>query len=169
MNASVIAGVVLAGFAVAYWFGADAIPKSTLSGNVGADGLPKLLAVTLGILSVIMILQAWAKLRRPSALTTTAEDPGRPGESLAAGFRRQAVAAGILAIGLGYLAILPYAGYLVSVALLLVAMAWYHGSRSWRGVLPFAVVGAVVFYLIFVVLLDVSMPAGIWPAIAGGS
>jgi putative tricarboxylic transport membrane protein len=162
-KASVIAGFVLVGLAVAYWVGADMISRSVLSGNVGADGLPKLLAVTLGILSLVMIIQERAKLRRsPVAPAAGSDDAGHPQRS---GFVRHLMAAGILAIGGGYVLILPYVGYAVSVALLIFAVVWYHGKRSLIGVGTYAVVGAAVFYVIFVVLLDVSMPVGLWPAL----
>jgi len=164
-KASVIAGFVLVGLAVVYWVGADTISRSVLSGNVGADGLPKLLAVTLGVLSLIMIVQERANLRRRSPDRTVESDEAAPPPR--GGIRQHVAAAGILAIGAGYVFVLPYAGYAVSVALLLFAVAWYHGKRSLPGVLAFSIVGAAVFHLIFVVLLNVSMPAGLWPALPG--
>lgn len=162
-KASVIAGFALVALAVVYWVGADSIPRSVLSGNVGADGLPKLLAVTLGVLSLILIVQERAKLRRRVAADRSDSREGRE----RAGFATHAAAGGILLIGAGYVLILPYAGYVASVALLLFAVAWYHGKRSFREVFAFSAIAAVVFYLIFVLLLDVSMPAGLWPALPG--
>jgi hypothetical protein len=164
-KASVIAGLALVVLAVAYWVGADSISRSVLSGNVGADGLPKLLAVTLGVLSLILIVQERAKLRRPARAAADGPD-SREGRERA-GFATHAAAGGILLIGAGYVLILPYAGYVASVALLLFAVAWYHGKRSFLGVFAFSAIAAAAFYLIFVVLLDVSMPAGLGPALPG--
>jgi hypothetical protein len=64
----------------------------------------------------------------------------------------------------GYVAVLPYAGYALSIAVLLFVVAWYRGGTLSLHTLAFAVVGAAVFYVLFVVLLNVRMPAGTWPA-----
>lgn len=53
--------------AVAYWLAADAIPASRLAGQVGADGLPKLLGLALGVLSLLLAGQTLFEMRRAAA------------------------------------------------------------------------------------------------------
>jgi putative tricarboxylic transport membrane protein len=71
----------------------------------------------------------------------------------------------MLAIGVAYLVLLPIIGYAVSLALLIIATAWYQeGSRrSW--LFPTAIIGAGLFWLIFVQLLKIDQPAGLWPSL----
>lgn len=54
---------------------------------------------------------------------------------------------------------LPYLGYLLSLALLIAGITLYMGAApSWRTVVV-PLVGAVLLWLIFVKLLGVDMPA----------
>jgi cell division protein FtsW (lipid II flippase) len=152
--------------AVAYWFGADALPKSRLGGQVGADGLPKLLAISLAVLSVALAAQTLAYMRkeRRAGMARPAESDG--GHD-AHDWKSHARAFGLIAIGAAYLALLPYLGYAVSAALLLLVVSTYCGLKpSWRS-LVFAVVGGVAFYFLFVKLLQVPLPAGLWPRLLG--
>jgi len=163
MRTSLVVAGLLFVVAVAYWFGADAIPKSRLGGAVGADGLPKLLAVTLGFLSLALAGQAILEARkRRGGGAAAAAGTGGP-INIAAHLR----AFGLIAIGIGYIVLLPILGYAVTIALLLVAVALYAGRPPSMGVALFGVGGAVVFYLLFVKLLQVPLPAGFWPALFG--
>ncbi len=152
---NLVTGLILLAFSILYWLGADAIPKSSLSGGVGADGLPKLLAIALGLLALVLVLQSAAGLRRSTPSPTTAEIAERePGP------KPHFLALAILGIGILYAVILPYAGYLIAAAALLLAMALFYGRRLSAPVIAFAVVGAIVFHLLFVTILDVDMPEG---------
>jgi putative tricarboxylic transport membrane protein len=159
MRGNLITAIVLLILAVAFWFGADAIPKSRLSGSVGADGLPKLLAVTLGILSTGLIVQTLLTMK--AAGPVVAAEPERKDASRAVHLR----ALGMILIGAGYLLVVPYLGYVMSIGLLLLTVALYNGKHLSLGLLLFAVLGSVVFYLLFVRLLDVPLPAGFWPGL----
>lgn len=163
MNRNVVTGVVLCVMAGLYWYLADGIPKSPMSGSVGADGLPKLLAICLGVLSLILIVQNVVSPAREPAAAPTDEDTGD------AEFTRQGfvLAMKMLAIAVGYVLILPVLGYAVSAGLLLAAIAMFFGRPLGLQVLSFAVIGAVMAHLVFVTLLGVRMPVGIWPSIAG--
>lgn len=157
MSRNVIAGLVLLALAVVYWLGADVIPRSPLSGTVGADGLPKLLAVILGTLACILVVQSILLPQRDGAETTSSP------EAAAERRRLHLRALGMLALGIGYVAIIETAGYLVSVALLIAATAVYNGRRPSLGLASVVVVAAAVFYVLFVRVLNVPLPAGIWP------
>jgi putative tricarboxylic transport membrane protein len=69
---------------------------------------------------------------------------------------------GLLIIGVIYLFMLAFLGYVLSIALLLAAVAFYLGAAfNWRMML-IAAAGAVVLWTIFVILLGVPMPAGLF-------
>jgi putative tricarboxylic transport membrane protein len=71
----------------------------------------------------------------------------------------------MLLIGMGYLAVVGTIGYLPAIALLVLATARYVG-RPWSAEL-FLVAGsgALLYYLLFVRLLDIPLPPGIWPGL----
>ncbi len=161
MRSNLITGILLLVFSVIFWLGADAIPKSRLGGSVGADGLPKMLAIALGVLSVGYIAQTLLTARMAGPVIA----PGR--EPRAVDYTRHLRAIGMIVLGAVYVAVIPYLGYILSIALLLLSVALYNGKRPSRGLLLFAVLGSIGFYLLFVRLLDVPLPAGIWPSLIG--
>jgi putative tricarboxylic transport membrane protein len=161
MRSNLITGILLLVFSVIFWMGADTIPKSRLSGSVGADGLPKMLAVTLGVLSIGFIAQTLLTARMAGPVI------GHKREAKSADRTRHLRAVGMIAIGAVYVAVIPYLGYIVSIALLLLSVALYNGKRSSLGLFLFAALGSIVFYLLFVRVLDVPLPAGMWPSLIG--
>jgi hypothetical protein len=140
-----------------YWLGADQIKVSRLEGIVGAQAVPKGLAVSLAILSVLLIAQDVWRARRA--------EPAAEVENGADGTDAHLRAVGILLIGVAYLAVVGTIGYLPAIALLLLATARYLG-RPWSADLFLvALGGAALYYLIFVRLLGIPLPPGIWPGV----
>jgi len=137
--------VVLAG---TYWHAADDIQRSFLSDEVGADGVPKLLATTLGILGVIV-------LARTVGSRHTASDDRPP---LAAHLR----ALGLLLLCGAYVALMPIAGYFVATMALICTVTVYAGQPLGRGVVITALAGSGMLWLVFDHLLGVSLPPGFW-------
>lgn len=152
------AGVALIILAVCYWLGADAIKQSVLGGTIGADALPKMLGVTLGVLSLIMILQNMLVARK--AQRDAAVD-GAPRESFF--MKPHLRAAGMLLIGIGYVVLVEIVGYIPGIAYLLGAVVLFVGGASRRTIILFAVIGAILFWAFFVYVLDIRQPKGIWP------
>jgi putative tricarboxylic transport membrane protein len=142
---------VLAGL---YWLGADQIRVSKLEGNVGAQAVPKGLAISLAVLSVLLIAQALLRPRQAAAPA---------GEGDAFGSHAHLRAAGMLLIGMGYLAVVYTVGYMPAVVGLVLATALYLGQRPSAWLVLVAVGLAVLYYLIFVRLLGIPLPPGIWP------
>jgi cell division protein FtsW (lipid II flippase) len=69
---------------------------------------------------------------------------------------------GMLMIGIAYLAVVSTLGYALSIGLLLAGVMVYQGlAPSWRVALV-ATAGTLVLWVIFVLLLDIPLPAGIW-------
>ena len=177
MNRDLVFGSAAFALAVGYYLMATTIPVSLLADAVGPQGLPKTYAVLLGGLSLILIsrslvrgirLPAFARLRRgvapvrgirlqPDSRFAPVRDV-RPKPDL---WR----VAGLLAIGVAYVVVVPWLGYLLSVAILIMATIYYQGGALNRQVVVVAMSGAVVFWLLFVMLLGIPQPPGVWPSL----
>ena len=141
-----------------YWLGADQIRVSRLEGIVGAQAVPKGLAACLAILSALLIAQDLWRARRAAAAGR-----GRDGETGATEAHPRA--AGMLLIGMGYLVVVNTIGYVPAVALLLLATARFMG-RPWSAeLILLGIGGALLYYLLFVRLLGIPLPPGIWPGV----
>lgn len=137
-----VAGFALAG---AYYAAADALPTSLLADAVGAGGIPKLLAVALALLSLLL-----------GARSLLA---GAGGESAGGPHLR---ALGVAGLGFVYVAAAPYLGYPLALALLVAAATLYYGERPGPAVLLYAIGCAAALWLVFAKLLGVAMPTGAW-------
>jgi putative tricarboxylic transport membrane protein len=155
------AGIALA-LAGAYWIGATHIHKSSLIGKgVGADALPRGLAIALAVLAVILIAQNLIQ-RRKGALPQDA--PASP-EKLAEARRKHLRAAGMFLIGLAFLLLVGYVGYIPAIFAMICVTAVYNGRpMSWR-IAGIAAVLTAALYMLFDLVLHIPMPSGIWPQI----
>jgi putative tricarboxylic transport membrane protein len=140
-----------------YWLGADQIRVSPLEGSVGAQAVPKGLAIGLGILSALLLVQDLWRSRRPAGAAVQANE--------VSGARTHLRAAGMLLIGVGYLALVGTIGYVPAVALLVVATALYLGQILSPRLVVLAVGLALFYDLMFVRLLGIPLPPGIWPGV----
>ena len=104
-------------------------------------------------LSVLLVIRAIA-LRKGSQ----AADLAAPAPS--AGFGVHAKAGGLFLLGFGYVLLLNSLGYAIAIAVLLFSVAFYSGAEFRSRTVLFALVGAGVAHLIFVVLFSVPMPEG---------
>ena len=124
----------------AYWMAAHALPTSFLADAVGADGVPKVLAGMLAVFSLLIGLRAL----RQRAESAARKNHGR--------------ALLIAVLGFGYLLVVPFAGYLVSIALLAAVAALHYGAPRRPGVALFGVGTALVLWLVFGALLGIALP-----------
>lgn len=150
-------GLVMLLVAVVYWLEADKIRISPLDGPVGAAGLPKTLAYALATLAVILIVR--------SLFGALAGDKSAaPGDSAQPSFaetmRPHVRAIGMLAIGVGYLLLVAWLGYAITIAALLLAVSLYIGASLNLRTVLIAVTGGLFFHLLFVEFLGISLPAG---------
>jgi hypothetical protein len=111
MGREVAGGVLALALAGAYWIAADALPTSLLADAVGADGMPKLLAIALAALGVLQLVRV-----RFARLAAGEFSGGRD---------RHIRAVGLLAIACAYVALLPFAGYPVALAMLVLVTILY--------------------------------------------
>lgn len=148
--------LVLAG---AYWLGALRIPHSSLIGKgVGADALPRRLAIALAALAVLLVVQTLWQHRRAEAPPAPA-DPAASAQAR----RRHLRAFGMLMIGVVFLLIVEYVGYVPAIFLMICATAIYNGRpMSWR-IVGLSALLTSVFYVLFDMILKIPMPTGVWP------
>jgi putative tricarboxylic transport membrane protein len=156
MNKDVLFGSATFALSVGYYWMASTIPPSQLADAIGPQGLPKAYAILLAVFSLILIGRSLA--RRPGGRTKTA-----------AGERAQRSplwrVAGMLAIGIVYILVVPWLGYVLSIAGLLFATTYYQGGSVNRQVAMVAVSGAIFFWFLFVVLMGIPQPPGWWPSL----
>jgi hypothetical protein len=156
-----VVGTVILAAAGIYWHAAGTIRRSSLDDSVGAAGVPNALAVALACLALLLILRAFVLSAWQAPRTVEAVDEARPDEAPRAHLR----ALGMLVLGVLYLLIVPVLGYTVSIAVLLAAVALYNYRKPTLELALFAVLGSAAFYLLFVRILGIPLPAGIWPGI----
>jgi len=151
VNRDLVFGGACLVLAAGYYLMAAAIQDSALSDAVGPQGLPKTYAIVLGSLSLILILRS---IRQPKPLSPT---PDRRSPILRV--------AGMVLIGILYLAIVPSAGYVLSLAGLIAATTYYQGGGLSARVGVVALSGAIFFWVLFVAVLGIPHPPGIWPSL----
>jgi hypothetical protein len=149
-------------FAVGYYMMADAIPTSLLADGVGPGGLPKAYAVVLGILSLVLIARS---LMRRAAARSNGHIRGESDDDNRVHVPREQLirVAGMLAIGAIYVVLVQWLGYILTLAVLIAATAYYQGATLTRQLGVVALGGALFFWLLFDVLLRIPQPAGFWP------
>lgn len=137
------AGAVLA-LAAGYYLAADSIPTSLLSDGVGADGVPKLLAIVLAGLGGVLALRTIGA--------------GGTARTIELGGHIRPI--GLAVLGMVYVALAPLLGYAVTLALLIAAALVYFGAREPVMIALNAVGGATLLWLTFAKLLGIAMPIG---------
>jgi len=151
-------GIATLVVAAVYYGLAVAIPQSDLADPVGPQGLPRVYALLLAALSLILI----ARSLRPSFTNPSASNPESRVPNPGTGIPR---VIGMLLIGVAYIIVLPWFGYLLSVAALITATIYFQGgSINGRSILV-ALSGAAIFWLLFIWLLRIQYPAGLWPSV----
>jgi len=148
-------GIVMLLVAVVYWLEADKIRISPLDGPIGASGLPKSLAYALGVLAIILIIRSVVGALANSKTASSGDDEEQP-----LAVRPHLRAFGLLVIGVGYLLLVPWFGYIITVAALLLAVSLYIGAELNLRTVLIAVIGGVFYHLLFVEFLGIPLPAG---------
>lgn len=152
MNRDIIAGLGLLGFAGLYFAATLRIQESSLSDEVGAKGMPVVLAALLAVLAVALTVRGWRASRALRPARAEASEDG-------ASFRR---VLGFLGIAAVYGPVAYALGYVAGLIVLIVGIAVYEGARPSWSLLAVAVGGATFFYLAFVKLLGVAQPPGLF-------
>ena len=157
-NRDLLFGIATLVVAAVYYGVAVTIPQSDLADPVGPQGLPRVYALLLAALSLILI----ARSLRRSASNPDSPNPESRIPNPGSGIPR---VIGMLLIGVAYIIVLPWFGYLLSVAALITATIYFQGgSINGRSILV-ALSGAAFFWLLFIWLLRIQYPAGLWPSV----
>jgi putative tricarboxylic transport membrane protein len=143
-------GAALAISAIYYWM-ATSVPVSRLADAIGPQGLPKVYAVILAALSLILI----SRSIRSSGSNVGDRQSRTDGSRLVR-------ASGMLVIGIVYILLAPWLGYLLSISVLILATAYYQGGRVGRTAALVALGGGVFFWLLFVVFMGIAQPTGLF-------
>ena len=157
MDRDVLFGSATLALSAGYYWMAAAIPSSQLADSIGPQGLPKAYAILLAVFSLIVIGRSLAR-RRDARTETVAGRPRTPRSPLSR-------VAGMLGIGVVYILVVPWLGYVLSIAGLLLATTYYQGGAVNRHVAVVAASGAIFFWLLFVVLMRIPQPPGWWPSL----
>jgi len=160
MHRDAITGIVLMVLAVLYYMMADALPKSLLSDNVGAEGFPKLLASALFLLSLVLLLMGLFKRR--------SANPAEEQKKRALEKQGALKAAGMLILGVLYLLFVSLIGYPLAVGFLIAAVLLYYKEALSLKVVITAGIGGILFWVFFVFAMDIPMPMGIWARLFEG-
>ena len=153
MNRDFVAGFLGLLIALGYYALASNIQNSQLADEVGPGGLPRIYGILLAAFSVLLMLRA---ALRPAP----ADGKQRAvAEELFAAKR----GLGILAIGIAYIIAVPYLGYPLAIAVVIAIAALYNGGALSLRTAIVSVLGAFGLWLVFVFLLHIGQPAGIWP------
>ena len=166
MPRNLIGGILTILIGVGYLLMTLDLRASALDDTVGPAGFPKALAYALIVLGFLLCLQSVAAiiLQRSQTLAAAAQtlpgaDEARP--SAVGSLHGILRAAGLLGLGIVYLLIVRWFGYLPSVALLMIATTVYLGTPFSLRVIAIGVAGATLYWAIFVWLLGIPLPSGI--------
>jgi putative tricarboxylic transport membrane protein len=141
---------------IGYLYVASGIQESLLSDAVGASGMPKALGWVMAGLGLLLCLRSLSFEKADEK--STAEPASKEAEEAPAGAHPHVQALGLLSILIGYLLVVPYLGYAISVGLLVAAVARYSGAPSNRNMLLISAGAGLGFWLVFSQLLGISMP-----------
>jgi putative tricarboxylic transport membrane protein len=145
-----IAGCLLLALAAGYWWLTRFIPESSLSDEVGADGLPKLLAAVLAVVACLLVGKSLISLQR-AVPVAVGDDETQEQAPLPR-------ALGFAAIGVGYMLLAPLVGFPVGIAALVIAVALYEREAPSIKLVAVAAGGGIGFWLVFVRFLGTEQP-----------
>ncbi len=138
-----IAAVVIAGAAVTYaiTFTFDTVPEALMQG-LGAAIFPRLVLITIGLLAVLLAIQARGRLAEPL-------------ETVPPMVHATAAAMGAFFVGVWLL------GMLASMFLFMVGLGWMWGERRLVPLVASAAGLSLAIWLVFVRFLGVALPHSI--------
>ena len=144
-------GIAATGIGSIYLYYSTQIRSSPLADSVGPAGTPKLLGILMIALGLLLCAQALYRslhIHAPAPSQWTGDG------------RRVLRAAGLLLLGIAYLAVVKTLGYTLSIALLIIFTALYQGAAIGCRLPVIGAAGGLVLWLIFDRLLGIVMPSG---------
>jgi hypothetical protein len=153
LRKDLIASPVLLAIAAVYYLAATDIPVTSLEDEIGPRGLPTILAALLALIAVALGLRA---LLIP-AVAAPADAHEQDSEEAP-----PARAFGLIAVGALYIPLAFVLGYVPAVFLLLLGVMFYEGLKPSIRSFAVAAGGALFFWLLFVAVLGVDQPEGLF-------
>jgi putative tricarboxylic transport membrane protein len=171
-NADRLTGILGIVLATTYVSHARGIEDSLLADEVGVAGVPTAVGALVMVASIALLVKGILAARQGSAASQkdSEKDPGGDSEAAQAPgpkWRADILALSLLGVLVAYVLLLPLAGYVLSLGMMIAAIAWLVGARAPRTVALSALGGALGLYLLFTVILQIRMPPGLWPAWMG--
>lgn len=167
MRRNLVTGIGALAIGAGYLAMAYQLRASALADAVGPAGLPKILGFVMVALGAILCVQDLLQLRKARSESlavvapngTVEAEPEDEGQGMTLG--GLAKAGGFLAIAVAYLLVIRTVGYPIAIGALLIVLTLYGGIKpTWR-VFAIGIAGAVVFWVLFVEILALPLPAGI--------
>jgi putative tricarboxylic transport membrane protein len=158
MHRDLAFGTAALAVSIGYYWMAALIPESQLADAIGPRGLPTTYAILLGALALILIVRSLRVTSSPKPATTT-------GFKVDTDTSRARKAVGALVIGVLYIVVVPWLGYVLSLAGLIFATTRHLGGAADRRAAIVAVSGAVFCWVLFVLLMRTAQPPGLWPSL----
>lgn len=149
MNRTLVGGLLAMAVGGVYLLFAFQIRTTSLADSTGPAGLPKAYGLLMIALGLALSIEALLSGGDDKEISTKAD-----------GRRRILRAAGLLTIGIVYLLIVPHAGYILSITLLIIAVAAYQGMPLSLRLIGIGFGGATALWATFVWLLGIPLPAG---------
>ncbi len=149
-NSDIISSLLFLILASLIWYFIPSQIDTMETTAVTAQTIPRIVTIGLFIFSAALLLQGL--LRTPKKILHI---DSQTFKSMA--FRQEMRSILFCSIFIIYGILLTFAGYLISTALLSIAILLYYGARKWQyyGLSLFT---AVTVYCIFTMLLDVNLP-----------
>ena len=148
MRKDLLLSAILLCIAAFYYAVSTDIPSSSLEDEIGPRGLPTVLAALLAMVAIIIGLRAVLVPAGP-AQAKEAEAPWPR-------------ALGMLVIGALYIPVADFIGYWGALLILIGTVSVYERMKpTWRTA-AVAIGGATFFWLLFVVVLGVRQPEGVF-------
>lgn len=145
---NIIAGMALIVFGIWYAFLINDLPERSIMPNTpGPSFFPIIIVSAILILSAALVFSG---LREIQSARGAAGDP--------TSHRQAAQAIGAFVV---FLALLPYAGFIVASCLFFAALMYLYGSRNWIMIIGSSVVIPVALYILFRHGFQIILPRGI--------
>ena len=179
-----VLGCATLALAAGYYLMAARIQQSDIADVIGPQGLPRTYAALLAALSVILIVRSLIATRAQraraaspisAASSVSIASPAEATKDIRGASPVRATqdiprnvgwrVFGMLMNGVIYILVVPWLGYMLSIAALIAATVYYQGGGFNRRVAAVAIGGALLLWLLFVRILHIAHPAGIWPSL----
>jgi len=149
-----MASIVIGG---AYLLLAYRLQPSALDDTLGAGGVPRIYGWTMLSLGVLLLFQ---HVRRSLHSNRQGDNP-MLAPSTSEGYARMlSRAVGLLLMGVAAIIALETFGYLLTITVLLASVVRYLGAPFNARLISVSILGALILWLVFTQVLQVSMPQG---------